>query len=116
MNTPKRGEIYLVDWSPGRESEQTGIRPALVIQNDIGNTLSPNVIVASITTAPNKPYPFLVHVTAKETGLKRDSAVDLGSIVTVGKIRLDNKCGQLSKEKMAEVDEAICATSALKTL
>ena len=103
----KRGEIYWVDWSPGRGSEQSGLRPALVIQNDIGNKYSANTIVASITTAAVKAYPFVVRITAVESGLAHDSVVDLASILTVDKARLCNKCGELSKAKMAEVNEAI---------
>lgn len=116
MKPPLRGEIYWVNWEKGKGSEQSGTRPSLVIQNDIGNELSQNVIVASLTTAPNKSYPFLVHVTSKESGPSRDSEVDLGSIVTISKTRLGDKCGQLSKQKMAEVDEAICASLDIKRL
>ena len=109
----KRGEIYWVDWSPGRGSEQSGVRPALIIQNDAGNRHSPNTIVASLTTAPNKPYPFLVELTAQESGLDKDAAVDLASIITVSKTRLGDKCGELSQAKMAEVDKAIKVSLAL---
>lgn len=107
MRTVKRGEIYWVDWGKGKGSEQSGIRPALIIQNDIGNEVSPNTIIASVTTAPEKPFPFLVHFKAKESGLPEDSTVDLASIVTINKTRLGEKCGQLSKEKMLEVNAAI---------
>jgi mRNA interferase MazF len=110
MSTLSRGQIYWVNGNPARGSEQSGIRPALIIQNDTGNRLSPNVIVASVTTAPNKPYPFLVLLTAKESGMKENSAVNLGSIMTVGKERLGDKCGQLNLEKMVEVDNAICVS------
>jgi len=103
----KRGEIYWVDWGEGKGSEQSGVRPALIIQNDIGNKASPNTIVASITTAPNKPYPFLVEFTSQESGLDKDGAVDLASIMTTSKKRLGNKCGQLTSQKMLEVDSAI---------
>src|SRR4030042_2776211 len=103
----KRGEIYWVDWNPGRGSEQSGLRPALVIQNDIGNRLSPTTIVAALTTAIEKPYPFLVIVTAKESGLPKDSTVNLAAILTVDKTRLTSKCGTLSDDKMSHVNEAI---------
>ena len=103
----KRGEIYWVDWGDGKGSEQSGIRPALIIQNDIGNEISPNTIVAPMTTAPNKPYPFLVNVTAKESGLVKSGAVDLASVMTISKTRLGDKCGQLNAQKMDEVDTAI---------
>lgn len=103
----KRGEIYWVDWTPGRGSEQIGRRPALIIQNDIGNRSSPTTIVSAFSSAPVKPYPFLVKVKAKESGLDRDSAVNLAIIMTIDQTRLGDKCGQLSAAKMAEVDEAI---------
>ncbi len=110
MITPSRGYIYRVKWFPGRGSEQTGTRPALVIQNNIGNQRSPNVIVASITTAPDKLYPFMVSLSSKESGLPKNSAVDLGSIITVAKERLGEKCGQLTPTTMIAVDNAICAS------
>lgn len=103
----KRGEIYWVDWSPGRGSEKSGRRPALVIQNDIGNQYSPNTIVAAITTAPVKPYPFIVVITASESGLPKDSSVNLSAIMTIDQTRLRDKCGELSPAKMAEVGDAI---------
>lgn len=103
----KRGEIYWVDWERGKGSEQSGVRPVLIIQNDIGNKVSPNTIVASLTTAPNKPYPFLVEFTSQESGLEKNGAVDLASIMTTSKMRLGDKCGQLSSQKMLEVDRAI---------
>ncbi len=103
----KRGEIYWVDWNPGRGSEQGGLRPALVIQNDIGNRYSPTTIVAALTTAMEKSYPFLVKVTAKESGLPKDSTANLAVILTIDKTRLSDKCGELSLAKMSEVNEAI---------
>jgi len=109
----KRGEIYWVDWSPGRGSEQSGIRPALIVQNDTGNKHSPTTIVASISTAPEKPYPFLVRFTAAESGLERDSAVNLAAILTIDQTCLGDKCGELPKIKMAEVDDAIKISLAL---
>ena len=109
----KRGEIYWVDWSPSRGSEQSGLRPALVVQNDVGNKFSPTTIVAALTTAIEKPYPFLVKVTAKESGLPKDSTVNLAVILTVDKTRLMNKCGELSEAKMLEVNEAIKASLGL---
>lgn len=107
MKTVKRGEIYWVDWGKGKGSEQAGFRPALIIQNDIGNEVSPNTIVASLTTALNKPYPFLVHIKAHESGMNENSTVDLASLVTISKTRLGEKCGKLDKDKMLEVNTAI---------
>jgi len=103
----KRGEIYRVEWSSGRGSEQSRLRPALVIQNDIGSQYSPTTIVAAITTAYTKPYPFIVPITASESGLTRDSSVDLSSIMTIDQTRLGNKCGELRQAKVTEVDNAI---------
>lgn len=109
----RRGEIYGVDWNPSRGSEQAGERPALIIQNDIGNKFSPTTIVASCSTAFEKSYPFLVSITAKESGLPKDSKVNLSAIMTIDKSRLGSKCGILSKDKMAEIDKAIRHSLAL---
>jgi mRNA interferase MazF len=106
----KRGEIYWVDWNPSRGSEQSGLRPALIIQNNVGNKYSPTTIVAALTTAMEKPYPFTVKVKAKESGLPKDSVVNLSQIMTVDKTRLNDKCGELNETKMLEVNEAIKAS------
>jgi mRNA interferase MazF len=108
MKEIKRGEIYWVDWSPGRGSEQSGFRPALVIQNDIGNKYSPNTIVAAITTSvPQDAYPFQVILAPEESGLSKRSLADLAAIMTISKSRLGDQCGELNQAKMAEVAEAI---------
>ena len=109
----RRGDIYWIDWTPVRGSEQSGLRPALVIQNDIGNWYSSTTIVAALTTAVEKPYPFLVSCTCAESGLPKDSMVNLAAILTVDKARLTKKAGGLSQMKMAEVDEAIKASLGL---
>ena len=106
----KRGEIYWVNWNPARGSEQSGLRPALVIQNDTGNRYSPTTIIAALTTAITKSYPFTVKVTARESGLPKDSTVNLAVIMTIDKARLTEKCGELKVDKMAEVNEAIKAS------
>jgi mRNA interferase MazF len=103
----KRGEIYWVDWALGRGSEQIGKRPALVIQNDIGNRFSPTTIVAACSTAPSKPYPFIVPVAKGESGLPKDCGINLAIILTIDKSRLVKKAGKLTEEKMNEVNEAI---------
>ena len=103
----QRGEIYLVDWNPARGSEQAGIRPALVIQNDIGNRYSPTTIVAAISSAPARGYPFHVRISPEESGLPQDSVVKLEQIMTVSKERLVRKLGELPEARMAEVDQAI---------
>jgi mRNA interferase MazF len=103
----KRGELYWVDWDPNRGSEQAGIRPALIIQNDIGNELSPTTIVASCSSATKRVFPFLVRVKSSESGLPKDCSINLSSIMTIDKSRLRDKCGELSREKMGEVDKAL---------
>ena len=106
----KRGGIYWVDWNPGRGSEQSGLRPALVIQNDVGNQFSPNTIVASLTSVFVKSYPFTVKVNARGSGLPKDSTIDLAMLMTIDKKRLGEKCGELTEAKMLEVNEAIKAS------
>lgn len=103
----RRGELYLVNWNPGRGSEQAGMRPALIIQNDIGNKHSLTTIVAACSTARAKAYPFMVGITAKESGLAKDSSINLSQIVTIDKQRLEIKLGELSPGKMSAIDVAI---------
>jgi len=112
----KRGEIYWANWGAGKGSEQNVMRPALIIQNDVGNEFSPNVIIASITSSSNREYPILVSFSAKESGLSKDGSVDLGSVMTISKSRLGDKCGQFSRDKMEEVDKAICISLGIKEL
>jgi len=111
----KRGEIYWVDWNPGRGSEQSGLRPALVIQNDTGNRFSPTTIIASVSTAPEKPFPFLVEVSSSESGLPQKSVINLSQILTIDKSRLKGKCGQLSDNKMENVEQAIKVSLGFKS-
>jgi len=104
----KRGEIYWINWGHGEASEQVGSHPGLIIQNDIGNKYSPNtIVIAWLTTAPNKPYPFIVNISKSDSGMLKDGAVDLALINTIGKHRLGEKCGQLGQNKMHEVDRAL---------
>ncbi|MBN2074907.1 MAG: type II toxin-antitoxin system PemK/MazF family toxin [Dehalococcoidales bacterium] len=110
----KRGEIYWVNWNPSRGSEQKGIRPALIIQNDIGNEYSPTTIVSSLTTSIEKQYPFTVKLTPKESGLPKNSTVNLSTIMTIDKTRLTEKCGELTQSKMSEIDQAIMISLGLK--
>ncbi len=109
-----RGEIYWVDWNPPRGSEQAGIRPALVIQNDIGNRYSTTTIVAAITSAKERDYPFLVRISSKESGLPKDSSVNLSSIMTVDHKRIVRRAGALSELRMYEIDAALKKSLALR--
>jgi mRNA interferase MazF len=103
----RRGQIWWIDWSPSRGSEQAGMRPALIVQNDVGNEYSRTTIVAAVTTSIKGDYPFLVRISAGESGLPHDSAVNCAQLLTVDKARLSERCGQLDREKMAAIDEAL---------
>ena len=103
---PRRGEIWIVNWNPARGSEQAGRRPALVIQNDIGNEKAPTTIVAAISSSV-KIFPMNVKIDSTEGGLELPSIVKTSQILTVDKKRLERRLGQLSTEKMEEVNQAI---------
>lgn len=110
----RRGEIYWVDWSPGRGSEQGGLRPALVIQNDIGNQYSSTTIVVAVSTkVPPKAYPFQVLISSSESGLPENSVVKCEQIMTIDSTRLRERLGQLPFAKIVEVDSAICRSLGL---
>lgn len=104
----KRGDIYYADLSPVIGSEQGGVRPVLVIQNDIGNKYSPTVIVAAITSQINKAkLPTHIEISAEDYGLPKDSVVLLEQIRTIDKKRLREKVGFFDEEMMAKVDECL---------
>jgi mRNA interferase MazF len=103
---PKRGEVWIVNWNPARGSEQAGKRPALIIQNDIGNEKSPTTIIAAISRSV-KRYPMNVEIRPPEGGLSRPSIVKTSQIMTISKERLERRVGSLSGERMAEVDKAV---------
>ncbi|GAA0177628.1 type II toxin-antitoxin system PemK/MazF family toxin [Clostridium sediminicola] len=104
----KRGDIFYADLSPVVGSEQGGIRPVLIIQNDIGNKYSPTVIIAAITSQINKAkLPTHVEISSEEYGLNKDSVVLLEQIRTLDKRRLKEKIGHMSEKDMRNVDEAL---------
>lgn len=104
----KRGDIFYADLSPVIGSEQGGIRPVLVVQNDIGNRYSPTIIVTAITSQINKAkLPTHVEIEASEYGLTKDSVILLEQIRTIDKKRLEEKIGHLDEEMMLKVNEAI---------
>jgi mRNA interferase MazF len=111
-DSPKRGEVWLVNWNPGRGSEQVGKRPALIIQNDIGNEKAPTTIVAAISSSV-KLYPMNVEINPPEGGLDLPSIIKTSQILTVSKERLEKRLGRLSKERMDDVDKAIKLSLAL---
>ena len=104
----KRGELYYADLSPVVGSEQGGIRPVLVVQNDIGNKYSPTVIAAAITSKLNKAkLPTHIELSSKEYGLEKDSVILLEQIRTIDKTRLREKIGELNSFKMSQVNKAM---------
>ena len=104
----KRGEIYYADLSPVVGSEQGGIRPVLIVQNDIGNRHSPTVIAAAITSRLDKAkLPTHISLDAASCGLTKDSIVLLEQIRTIDKRRLKDRMGAIDHESMDRVDNAL---------
>ena len=104
----KRGEIYYADLSPVVGSEQGGIRPVLIVQNDVGNRHSPTVIAAAITSQKEKAkLPTHIEVNASSCGLSKDSVVLLEQIRTIDKRRLKERMGELDLSSMAQVNNAL---------
>ena len=118
--TVRRGEIYWVEFSPVKGSEQGGIRPALVVQNNVGNRYSPTTVVVAVTrTIPPKPFPFLVVVEPAESGLPARSAINCAQMAMIHQTGSESQLrasrgqtvvqpiGQLNTAKMREVEKAI---------
>ena len=104
----KRGDIYYADLSPVVGSEQGGLRPILIVQNDIGNRYSPTIIAAAITSKLNKAkLPTHIELPKEEYGLEKDSVVLLEQIRTLDKSRLKERVSSLSDIKMQEVNKAM---------
>lgn len=104
----KRGEIYYADLSPVVGSEQGGIRPVLIVQNDVGNKFSPTVIAAAITSQKEKSkLPTHIELDPENCGLAKDSVVLLEQIRTIDKKRLKEKMGSLDYGSMNKVDKAL---------
>src|SRR5690625_3087361 len=103
-----RGEVYFADLSPVVGSEQGGVRPVLVIQNNIGNRFSPTVIVAAITAQIQKAkLPTHVEIDAEKYGFERNSVILLEQIRTIDKQRLTDKITQLDDQLMHNIDNAL---------
>lgn len=104
----KRGDLYYADLSPVVGSEQGGVRPVLIIQNNIGNKYSPTVIIAAITSQINKAkLPTHIEISANEYGLNKDSVILLEQIRTIDKKRLREKIGYLDESMMVKVDNSL---------
>lgn len=114
MSIVKRGDIFYADLSPVVGSEQGGMRPVLIVQNDTGNKHSPTVIAAAITSQIGKArLPTHIELGAKSYGLSRDSVILLEQIRTIDKSRLKDKMGRLDEPTMNKVDNAIAVSFGL---
>mgnify|MGYP003613183417 FL=1 len=104
----KKGDIFFADLSPVIGSEQGGVRPVLIVQNDIGNKYSPTVIVAAVTSQINKAkLPTHVEIGALGHGLNKDSVVLMEQLRTIDKKRLKEKIGRVDEDIITEVNEAL---------
>ena len=111
----KRGDIYYADLSPVVGSEQGGVRPVLIVQNDTGNRYSPTVIAAAITSQTNKAkLPTHIALSAPDYGLPRDSVVLLEQIRTIDKRRLREHTGHADRSVMEQVDSALAVSFGLQ--
>ncbi len=111
----KRGEIYYADLSPVVGSEQGGLRPVLIVQNDVGNKYSPTVIAAAITSQKEKSkLPTHIELDSYNCGLSKDSVVLLEQIRTIDKKRLKEKMGMLDDGSMGKIDTALSVSFGLQ--
>ena len=111
----RRGEIYYADLSPVVGSEQGGMRPVLIVQNDVGNRYSPTVIAAAITSQQNKArLPTHIEIEARTFGLSKNSVVLLEQMRTLDKRRLRERMGCLDEKAMQRVDGAIAISLGLR--
>ena len=114
MHPVRRGDIYYADLSPVVGSEQGGMRPVLIIQNDTGNRHSPPVIAAAITSQPGKAnLPTHISLAARSCGLTRDSVILLEQVRTLDTSRLRERMGRLDETAMHQVDNAIAVSFGL---
>ena len=112
----KRGDIYYADLRPVIGSEQGGIRPVLIIQNDVGNRHSPTVICAAITSKMNKAkLPTHIEISASSCDIVRDSVILLEQLRTIDKQRLKDKVCHLDGEILQKVNQALCISLELPT-
>ncbi|NLT21117.1 MAG: type II toxin-antitoxin system PemK/MazF family toxin [Syntrophomonadaceae bacterium] len=113
----KRGEIYFAQLNPVIGSEQGGIRPVLVVQNDIGNQYSPTTIILAITSQINKAkLPTHVEIRAKDYGLEKDSVILAEQIRTIDKTRLKQRIATLQEDTMQKVNHALAISLAIESI
>ena len=111
-----RGDIYYADLSPVVGSEQGGMPPVLIVQNNVGNRYSPTVIAAAITSQQNKAkLPTHIEIEARTYGLSKDSVILLEQVRTLDKRRLREKMGRLDEQVMGQVDDAIAVSFGLRS-
>lgn len=114
MSIVKRGDIFYAELSPVVGSEQGGMRPVLIVQNDTGNKHSPTVIAAAITSQTGKArLPTHIELNAQSVGLSRDSVILLEQVRTIDKSRLRERMGKLDDTTMTKVDNAIAVSFGL---
>lgn len=114
MSIVKRGDIFYADLSPVVGSEQGGMRPVLIVQNDTGNKHSPTVIAAAITSQTGKArLPTHIELNAQSVGLSRDSVILFEQVRTIDKSRLRERMGKLDDTTMTKVDNAIAVSFGL---
>lgn len=114
MSIVKRGDIFYADLSPVVGSEQGGMRPVLIVQNDTGNKHSPTVIAAAITSQTGKArLPTHIELNTQSVGLSRDSVILLEQVRTIDKSRLRERMGKLDDTTMTKVDNAIAVSFGL---
>ena len=110
----KRGDIFYADLAQGQGSEQGGIRPVIIVQNDIGNKFSPTTIVAPITSKLNKAkLPTHIEIKAKQFGLEKDSVMLMEQIRTIDKVRLREFLGSVDEYIIDKIDNALKISLAL---
>lgn len=113
----KKGDLYFADLSPVVGSEQGGVRPVLVVQNDVGNKYSPTIIVAAVTSQTQKSkLPTHVELAATQGGLSKNSVVLLEQLRTIDKQRLKERIGTLSEAQIPSVNEALSVSLGIANL
>lgn len=115
MKNATRGDVYYADLSPVIGSEQGGIRPVIIVQNNVGNFYSPTVIVTILTSRHKKKLPTHINISSGEANIPSDSIVLLEQLRTIDKFRLKNYLGTISDEKMKQIDNAMLISLGLNT-
>lgn len=108
MKNLKRGEIYFANLNPTIGKEISKTRPVLIISNDINNTYSDLITIVPITSQTENIYPYEVSITKEESGLDKHSKIKCNQIRTIDKIRLTKKTGSISKDKINQIERAVC--------